>query len=53
MRVVHMVANERGELVDVVLAFFPEVQIVMGEYAQLLSKTLYRVNNLFDEDLKY
>jgi len=48
-----MVANEWSELVGVVFAFFPKVQVVMGKYAQLLSKTLYRVYYLFDEDLEY
>jgi len=52
MGVVHMVANERSKLVNVVLSFLPEVQIVVGQHAQFLSKTLYRVYYLFYENLK-
>ena len=52
MCVVNMVADEWSKLVGVVLAFFPEVQVVMSENAQFLSKTLYRVNYLFNKDLK-
>ena len=54
--VVRVVAGEGCELyhcLAVVSLLLPQLQVIVSQYSELLSKVLNGVNNLFDENLEH